>query len=136
MHAIPLTILPLILYNVVVFALAGSLPPDPWSAEIFGVTMVSGTRFSFSLGHLTIALGLVLLFFEIFRSTRSSSATIVNHMVSTLVLVAYVLEFVLVGAAAHPVFLILTLIALFDVMAGFTISIRTAARDISFDNGV
>ena len=48
-----------------------------------------------------------------------------------MVLVIYIVEFIIVGVAANSVFFILTVIALFDVVAGFTISIRTATRDIA-----
>jgi len=33
------------------------------------------------------------------------------------------------------VFLIITTICLIDVVAGYTVSIRSARRDIAFDNG-
>ncbi|MBB5754937.1 hypothetical protein [Prosthecomicrobium pneumaticum] len=134
MAMIPLTILPLILYNIVAFFAAGSLPPDPWSAELFAATMVSGARFAFSLGDLMLVIGIVVLFFEIFRATRFTTPSIVNHMVSTLVLVIFAIEFVLVPQAAHPVFLILGVTALFDVLAGFIISIRSARRDIALES--
>ena len=51
-------------------------------------------------------------------------------------LIVYVVEFIVVPVAGDSLFFILTAIALFDVVAGFTISIRTAQRDISFGSGV
>jgi hypothetical protein len=38
--------------------------------------------------------------------------------------------------AAHSVFFILTVIALFDVIAGFSITIKTATRDIALGQNV
>jgi hypothetical protein len=125
--AIPLTIIPLILFNLIGFAIGG----DPWGNELFGVWLLSGVRWSLSLGDLMIALALVLLFFEVLRSARYSAGTIYNHIVSTVVLIIYIVEFLAVGAAASSVFFLLTLIALFDVVAGFSVSIRTATRDIA-----
>ncbi len=71
------------------------------------------------------------------RSARPArTSTVTNHVISTVVLLIYVVEFLVVGVAANSLFFTLTLIALFDVTVGFTISIRTAQRDISFGTGV
>jgi hypothetical protein len=126
--AIPLTILPLILFNLVGFAVGG----EPWGNELFGIWLISGARWSLNLGDLMIVVAIVLLFFEVLRSARYSSGTIYNHIVSTVVLIVYIVEFLAVGAAANSVFFMLTVIALFDVVAGFSVSIRTATRDITF----
>ena len=131
--AIPLTVIPLILYNAIGFSLGG----QPWQNELFPVPLVSGLRWSVTLGDVMIVLALAMLFFETLRSARPAlTATITNHIVSTILLIIYIVEFIAVGAAATSLFFILTVIALFDVVAGFTISIRTAQRDISFGAGV
>ena len=124
---IPLTVIPLILYNIV-----GSLWAYPWSGEVVGLTMISGTRWSFTVGDLFIILGIVCLFFEVLKSTSSSSRTIVNHILSTVVFIIYLIEFIVVGIAATSVFFMLLAISLFDVVAGFTITIKTASRDVAF----
>ena len=49
--------------------------------------------------------------------------------------IIFLLEFVLVKWAQTSSFFNLTLMSLFDVIAGFTISIRTAKRDITLDRG-
>jgi hypothetical protein len=130
--AIPLTVFPLILFNILGFAYGGS----PWDNEVFGLTMASGLRWSLRLGDLMIVFAIVLLFFELMRAARPATTTITNHLVSTLVFVIYLIEFILAGVAANSVFFILTIIALFDVVAGFTISIRTARRDITVGSGL
>jgi hypothetical protein len=126
--AIPLTIIPLILFNLVGL-LAGDVS---WSGEIFGIVMVSGARWAITLADLMITLGLVLLFLEVLKSERTSTTTITNHILSTVVLIIYVVEFVVVAFCANSLFFLLALIALFDVVAGFTITIRTASRDVTF----
>ncbi len=128
--AIPLTIIPLILFNIVGFADGGATAT--WSTEIVSLTMVSGAPWVLKLGDLMITLGIVLLFLEVLKSGRTSTPTITNHILSTVVLIIYVIEFVLVDFCANSVFFVLTLIALFDVVAGFTITIRTASRDVTF----
>jgi hypothetical protein len=78
-----------------------------------------------------VVFGIVCLFGEVLKSTNTSSRAIVNHILSTLVFIAYLIEFIVVGFAAEPVFFILTILALFDVLAGLTISIKAARRDLA-----
>lgn len=127
--AIPLTIVPLILFNILGYA------GVDWSDELFGIVMVSGARWALTLGDLMITLGIVILFLEVLKSGRTSTATVTNHILSTVVLIVYVIELIVIDYSANSVFFVLTLIALFDVIAGFTITIRTASRDVTFGQG-
>jgi hypothetical protein len=132
-NAVPLTIIPLILFNVIGYAVGG----DPWLNPLFDIPLMSGLRWHVSPSDLMILLGLVMLFFETLRSARPAlTSTITNHIVSTIVLIVYIVEFIVVPVAANSLFIVLSAIALFDVVAGFTISIKTAQRDISFGAGV
>ena len=87
----------------------------------------------FTFGDLMILAGLGCLFFEVLRSTSSNSRIITNHILSTVVLILFLIEFIVVPFAAKSVFFILMAMALFDVMAGFTITIKSAQRDISYN---
>ncbi|MEL6737106.1 MAG: hypothetical protein AAFO98_14785, partial [Pseudomonadota bacterium] len=98
-------------------------------------SMISGAVWTMTLGDVMIALGLFLLFFEILKATRFSTLSIVDHLLSTLVLIAFIVEFLLVSGAATSVFFLLMLITLVDVLAGFSVSIRTASRDVSLGGG-
>ncbi len=131
--AVPLTVVPLVLFNLLGFFLGG----DPWGTRLFGVPMVSGATWTFSLFDLMVLVALAVLFIETIRSTHPARpATVTNHVVSTIVLIVYVVELIVVPVAANSLFFLLTLVALFDVIVGFTISIRTAQRDISFGPGI
>src|SRR5215475_1536160 len=116
--AFPLLVIPLILFNIIAF----SINLD-WGGEILSIPMVSGT-WSISTGDLMVLLGLVMLFFETLKAARPAPRTIANHLASTVVFIIYLIEFILVGAAANSTFFILMALSLFDVVAGFTISIR------------
>jgi len=133
LNAIPLTVIPLILYNLIGYGIGTA---DPWASQIFSLTMLSGLAWTADLGDFMIVLAIVLLFFEVMRAARLPAGAISNHVLSTIVLIVYVVEFIVAGAAAHSVFFILTLIALFDVVAGFSITMRTAPRDISLDETI
>ena len=132
-----LMIVPFILYNIFALGFFGdnSAGADVWSNVVMSINMVSGARWSMTLGDLMITLGLLLLFFEIMKSTRIGATSIIDHLLSTFVFVAYLVEFLLVGSAAHAVFFILMVITLVDVIAGFSVSIRSATRDVSVGGG-
>ena len=127
---VPLLIIPFILFNLGLTGLFG-LTIDPFETQIFSVGMMSGGVWTMTVGDLLVAIALLLLFVEIVKSTRSNNASIVDHLLSTFVLVAYIVEFLLVRGAAHHVFFTLMMITLVDVLAGFSVSIRSAGRDVT-----
>ncbi|RWH80461.1 MAG: hypothetical protein EOQ86_10870 [Mesorhizobium sp.] len=128
--AIPLLIVPFVLYNLGLLGIFGG-GDDPWASQMFSIRMMSGGVFSMTLGDLIVLIGLILFFIEIVKSTRTSSASVMDHLLSTFVFVAFLVEFLLVKGAAHSVFFTLMVIALVDVLAGFSVSMRAATRDIN-----
>ncbi len=132
---VPLMAVPLIVYNVVLAGLLGSSTGSPWDDQIWSISMISGARWVMSLGDLMIALGLILLFFEILKATRVGVNSIVDHLLSTFIFVAFLVEFLLVKGAATSVFFMLMLMTMIDVLAGFSVSIRSATRDVSLGGG-
>ncbi len=130
--SIPLLIVPFILYNLGLAGLytSGS-GSDIWATELFSVKMISGGTWTMTLSDAMLVVALVLLFVEIIKSTRTSSASLVDHLLSALVFIAFLIEFLLVDSASTSLFFLLTVISLFDLLAGFTVSLRVASRDVT-----
>jgi hypothetical protein len=130
--SIPLLIVPFLIYNLGLAGVFGQgFDGDPWADPILSVNMMSGGTFSMTLGDLMVLIGLAFFFIEILKSTRTSNASILDHLLSTFVFVAFLVEFLLVKGAAHPVFFTLMVITLIDVLAGFSVSLRAAGRDVN-----
>ena len=129
--AVPLMIVPLVLYNLAMTGLMGSGGLASLDTVILSMSMLSGAQWTMSLGDLMIVVGLIMLFFEILKATRHGSGSLINHMLSLVVFVAFLIEFLLVSAAATQIFFILMTIAFVDVIGGFAVSIRSAGRDVS-----
>lgn len=127
----PLLVVPFILYNFMAFAFFGGNPAVWGQSELFAMPMVSGARWAMSWGDLMLVIALACLFVEVLKSTNSGRSSILEHMLSTGLFVLFLIEFLLVGAAASSVFFVLMLMALFDVVAGFSISITSAGRDVT-----
>ncbi len=98
--------------------------------------MLSGATWSFTLGNLLVIFSLVLLFLEILKATRTGGNSLVDHGLSTLVFVICLIEFLTVKEAATSVFFIIMFISLIDVIAGFSVTIRAARRDLNVGAGM
>lgn len=130
LSAIPLLVIPFILYNL---GLAGVTDgTDIWRNVLFTIPMMSGGVWTMTWADGLVLLALLLLFFEIMKSTRTSNRSIIDHLLSTFVFVAFLVEFLLVRGAATSLFFTLMMIALVDVLAGFSVTIRASGRDVNF----
>ena len=132
--AIPLLLIPVVLYNVVVLFGGGgeralidgdALLRDP----VFSVTMTSGAQWSIGAGDLILFVGLILLFFELVKSTSSQRAAIVNHALSMILFIVVLIEFLLLPGFATSTFFLIGVMVLLDVLAGFIVTIISSRKD-------
>jgi hypothetical protein len=131
MVGFPLLIIPLAIYNLIAFL--WNVNGADWYTKLFTFRMVSGVDWVMTWSDALIILALVLLFFEIIKATRTTTRSIIDHMLSTALFIAALIEFLLVGKAASSTFFILLVICLVDVVGGFTVSIRSAQRAYSVE---
>ena len=138
--AIPLLFIPVLIYTIVVMsglvgtggiAAAELALRDP----LFSIPMVSGSAWNVGTGDLILFLSLILLFFELLKSTSSQKVAIINHALSMILFVVCLVAFLLIkGFATSTFFLILTMVML-DVLAGFIVTIISARKDLDFASG-
>ena len=128
----PLLVVPFVLYNIAAFLFFGG-SPQGWSNGLFTIPMVSGTPWAITAGDFLLVIGIICLFIEVLKSTNSSRTSIIEHMLSMGLFVAFLIEFLLAGAAASSVFFLLMVMSLIDVVAGFTVSITSAGRDVTMN---
>jgi len=125
--AIPFLAIVVIAYNVVVMVSDSGL-----GSGLLSIPLPSGAIWTLTTGDLLILVGIGLLFFEIVKAGRTRRAGI-DHALSMVLFVVCLLEFLLVPACGTSVFLIITAFTLIDVIAGFTVSLSTAQRDIAIN---
>jgi hypothetical protein len=131
LRALPLLVIPFILYNIIVLFSGSSAADGVLRDVLFQLPMVGGARWAFSMGDLLILITMFLLFFELIKSTYTASSSLLDHGLSMIVFIACLIEFLLVRQAATSVFFFIMIAALIDVVAGFMIGIRTARRDLN-----
>jgi len=129
--AIPLFTYLWLAYNLLL--LTGNMPAL-LDHQLAALTLISGAQWTLKVSELFLALGVVFLYVEIFKATRTGSASVIDHTVSMLVFVAFLIELITVKGAGNSTFAILALMSMLDVVAGFTVSIIAARRDFSVGN--
>ena len=130
----PLLLLPVILYNLIALGGGAIMHMNIQEAlsyqHALSIPMFSGDIWRFSFGDFLVLLTLALLFVEVVKATRTTSREIINHGLSMLTFVIALIEFItLKGFASTPFFFIM-IMTLFDVIAGYTISIVAAEHDL------
>ena len=127
----PLLIVPVVVYNLFVFTTpqGAASAAEIWTQPVFSLSMMSGTTWMLTMGDLLLLCSLILLFIEVLKATRTGASSIVDHLLSTAVIVACLVEFLLFAQAATSTFFLLMTMTLFDVIAGFSVTIRAARRD-------
>ena len=128
--AIPLLGIVLVIANIVAFV-SGSGFDSLW----FQITLPSGGKLDMTAGWLINLIGLLLLYIEIFKATRTGQVSIIDHVLSLLVFVIALVQFIIAPRFAHPAFLALMVMMLIDVIAGFTVTISGARRDFATPSG-
>ncbi len=131
LRAIPLLIFVFLFYNVIVLFGGGTDPDEVLRQVVLPIPMLNGHTWTFSWGDLVILLLLIMLFVELLKATYTSSASLLDHGLSMLVFVVCLIEFLMVRQAQTSVFFFIVVATLIDVIAGYTIGIRVARRDLS-----
>jgi hypothetical protein len=125
---IPLFGIMLIAYNLIMLV----SPVFSENPGIIKIPLLAGDgAFLLTVSETFAMIGIILLYFEILKATRTGRDTIIDHMLSTAVFIICIIEFLAVPSAGTAAFLILTLLSLMDLVAGFTITITGARRDMS-----
>lgn len=102
--------------------------------DAYSMSLASGAQMTLRGGDFFIIAGLLALFLEMLKAARPGRATVLDHILSTATFVVALVCFLLVEQAGTATFFLLTLMALIDVIAGFSISLFAARRDFSVES--
>ena len=130
--AVPLFGMLLLGYFVVIASLQHFYPEvNVLEARIHGFKLPSEKIWNLQVRDLVIFFGLFILYIELFKATKATDTTIYEHILSLFVFLAYLLIFLYAPVGADSTFVVLGLMSFIDVVAGLTITITAARKDLS-----
>lgn len=125
----PLLVIPFAIYNMIAFL----MPGIEWTGQVTAIHLISGKDWTVTPEDILLAFAILLLCVEVIKATRMGIRGLMDHVLSLLLFIVMLVEFLLVARAGTSTFFILMVISLVDVMAGFIITARTAQRDIQIE---
>ncbi|MEM5518350.1 hypothetical protein WNY37_15420 [Henriciella sp. AS95] len=137
----PLLAVPVVIYVIMTWTAGGNhqdgVPAisGMLGAPLLSIPMISGVKWTLSVGSALLFFALVLLSFEIVKATSSKSSAMVNHAASMAVLLFCLVMFLLIANFATATFFLLSMMALMDVLVGVIVSIVSARRDFGVGDG-
>ena len=124
MVGFPLLLIPLAIYNIIVFLMPGVSFADP----LVKLTLMSGAEWSLTLSDILLALGILLLLFEIIKGARPGSRYLTDHLLSLVVFGAAAAEFLLWPRFGTSPYFLLAMLALVDFLSGIALRARRRAQ--------
>ena len=124
---------PLLVFAIVAYFAAVIVGPGGLDRIVFAGTLPSGASWALKTADLVIGFGLLILFVEIIKSTRSTVSSLVDQLLSIIVFTLSIVLFLLVRPAGTATFLLLTLMSFVDVLAAFVITVSVSRRDVTIE---
>jgi hypothetical protein len=129
MIGFPLLLIPLAICNIIVFL----MPGVAFSTPLFTLPLVSGVAWQVTLSDVLIALGILLLMFEVIKGARPGAKFFMDHLLSLLVFAGAAAEFVMLPQFGTATYFLLTLLALVDFLTGIALRARRRVRAVAAD---
>ena len=147
LRGIPLLILSLLIYNAIVMLNPSLSPQDIFyghtaldeagkaivtkGGPLFSILLPSGAVHIW-LGDMLMAVSIFLMGIEMVKATYTRGFGLVDRLLSPLLFVLFLVEFLLVPRCSTSLFFFLTFMSGIDVVVGEVIGIRSAGRNINF----
>jgi len=125
----PLLVIPFAIYNMIAFL----MPDLNWTTSVGSIHLMSGQTWTVTPEEILLAFSILLLGVEVIKAARTGLRGLMDHILSLILFVVMLVEFLLVARAGTSTFFLLMTISFVDVLAGFIITARTAQRDIQID---
>jgi hypothetical protein len=120
MVGFPLLLIPLAIYNIIVFLMPGVSLAEP----LVTVPLMSGAPWPVTLSDALLALGIVMLLLEVMKGARPGAKYLTDHLLSLIVFGAAVAEFLLWPRFASSTYFLLGLLALVDFLSGVALRVQ------------
>jgi hypothetical protein len=125
MVGFPLLLIPLAIYNIIVFLMPSVSFTDP----LVKLTLMSGAEWTVTLSDVLLTLGILLLLAEVIKGARPGAKYLTDHLLSLIVFGAAAAEFVLWPKFGTSTYFLMTALSLVDFLSG--LALRTRRRAVA-----
>jgi hypothetical protein len=125
MVGFPLLLIPLAIYNIIVFLMPSVSFTDP----LVKLALMSGAEWTVTLSDVLLTLAILLLLAEVIKGARPGAKYLTDHLLSLIVFGAAAAEFVLWQKFGTSTYFLLTALALVDFISG--LALRTRRRAVA-----
>jgi hypothetical protein len=123
MVGFPLLLIPVAIYNIIAFL----MPTVQFDQPLLKLTLMSGNEWAVTLSDMLLALGVLMLMFEVIKGARPGAKYLMDHLLSLIVFGAAAAEFVLWPRFGTSTYFLLALLALVDFLSGIALRTRRSA---------
>src|SRR5258705_9745055 len=120
MIGFPLLLIPLAIYNIIVFLMPGVSFTDP----VLKLTLMSGAGWPLTLSDMLLALAILMLLFEVIKGARPGAKYLTDHLLSLIIFGGAAAEFLLWPRFGTSTFFLLAMLALVDFLSGIALRAR------------
>jgi hypothetical protein len=117
MVGFPLLLIPLAIYNIIVFLMPGVSLAEP----LLKLTLMSGAEWPLTLSDMLLALGILLLLLEVIKGARPGAKYLTDHLLSLIIFGGAAAEFLLWPRFASSTYFLLALLSLVDFLSGIAL---------------
>jgi hypothetical protein len=122
MVGFPLLLIPLAIYNIIVFL----MPTVSFTDPLVKLTLMSGAEWTVTLSDVLLTLTIFLLLAEVIKGARPGAKYLTDHLLSMIVFGAAAAEFLLWPKFATSTYFLMTALSLVDFLSG--LALRTRRR--------
>ena len=126
MVGFPLLLIPLAIYNIIVFL----MPDVSFTDPLVKLTLVSGAEWPVTLSDVLLTLAIFLLLAEVIKGARPGAKYLTDHLLSLIVFGAAAAEFVMWPKFATSTYFLMTALSLVDFISG--LALRTRRRAVGW----
>jgi hypothetical protein len=127
MVGFPLLLIPLAIYNIIVFLMPGVSLAEP----LVKLPLMSGAEWPLTLSDMLLALGIVVLLLEVIKGARPGAKYLTDHLLSLIVFGGAVAEFLLWPRFGNSTYFLLALLALADFLSGLALRARRGTQVVA-----
>ena len=127
MVGFPLLLIPLAIYNILVLLMPSVSLEEP----LMRLRLVSGAEWGITLADILLALGVLMLLFEIIKGARPGAKYLTDHLLSFVVSGAAAAQFLLWPKFGTSTYFLLAMMSASDFLSGVTLHVKRGGVQVA-----